>query len=160
MYARVLVPLDGSDLAAAALPHVMQVTDSASEVILLRVLDVSLEPVPASSATTYTGVAVAAPQAAAEAAEARTAKTYQDAEDYLDGLAAQLRGHVQRVRPMVVGSGDPAGIIAGVARDEQVDLIVMSSHGRTGLRRIFAGSIAEKVLRSTTGPILLVRHGG
>ncbi|MCC6629867.1 MAG: universal stress protein [Chloroflexi bacterium] len=160
MYAKVLVPLDGSDLAAAALPHAANVTDQNSEIILLQVVSVPLEAVPASAATSYTSVAVPAPRAAVEAIDARAAKIYQDAEEMLAARAEQLRGRVRAVQTMVIGSDDPADTIASVARDEQVDIVVMSSHGRTGLRRIFAGSVAEKVLRSTPGPILLVRHGG
>lgn len=56
-----------------------------------------------------------------------------------------------------VASGDPANEIVRMARDRQVDLIVMSTHGRTGLRRALLGSVAEKVVRHTPCPILIDR---
>ena len=52
--------------------------------------------------------------------------------------------------------GDPAREIVRFAREKQIDLIVMGSHGRTGLKRALAGSVAEAVMRQTTVPVLTV----
>ncbi|MCI0738704.1 MAG: universal stress protein [Gemmataceae bacterium] len=57
-----------------------------------------------------------------------------------------------------VEEGDPAEQIARVAREARCDLIVMGSHGRTGLARLLMGSVAEKTLRSASCPVLLVKH--
>jgi nucleotide-binding universal stress UspA family protein len=53
--------------------------------------------------------------------------------------------------------GDPAEEIVACARDSDIDLVAMATHGRTGLRQLIMGSVAEKVLRRLTIPVLLVR---
>jgi universal stress protein A len=53
--------------------------------------------------------------------------------------------------------GMPAEGILGVAKQENVDLIVMSSHGRSGLSRLLMGSVAEEVLRGSACPVLIVK---
>jgi len=53
--------------------------------------------------------------------------------------------------------GDPATSIVDVARDEHVDLIVMGTHGRTGLDRLFMGSVAEQVIRKAPCPVLVTK---
>ena len=59
-----------------------------------------------------------------------------------------------------VGVGRPAEEIVRVARDERVDLIVMGTHGRTGLRHLLAGSVAEAVMRAAPCPVFTVRPAG
>jgi nucleotide-binding universal stress UspA family protein len=53
--------------------------------------------------------------------------------------------------------GDPASVIVDLAKSRHVSALVISTHGRTGLRHFFLGSVAERVLRHTTCPVLLVR---
>ena len=60
-----------------------------------------------------------------------------------------------KIRQMVVG-GQPFGAIVGCAETECVDLIVMSSHGRTGLSRMLIGSVTDKILRGAPCPVLVV----
>jgi nucleotide-binding universal stress UspA family protein len=57
-----------------------------------------------------------------------------------------------------VAVGDPADAIVLVAQDLVVDLIIMSTHGRTGLRHVFLGSVAEKVVRHAPCPVLTIRY--
>lgn len=59
----------------------------------------------------------------------------------------------------IVDPGQPYGAIVGCAENEQIDLIVMSSHGRTGLSRMLIGSVTDKVLRGSPCPILVVPSG-
>ncbi len=59
----------------------------------------------------------------------------------------------------LVDAGQPYGAIVGCADNEQIDLIVMSSHGRTGLSRMLIGSVTDKVLRGSPCPILVVPSG-
>jgi nucleotide-binding universal stress UspA family protein len=80
-----------------------------------------------------------------------------EAEDYLEQIAARLR---ERGVGRVVTSvwyGPPAPSIVEAAEARKADLIVMSTHGRSGLGRLILGSVAESVLRGTRIPILLVR---
>ncbi|HXG01991.1 MAG TPA: universal stress protein, partial [Candidatus Binatia bacterium] len=80
-----------------------------------------------------------------------------EAERYLDSLAAELRDRGVRVRT-VVRRGDPVTEIASAARELEVDLVAMTTHGRSGLGRLLFGSVAEAVLRSTDLPVLMMRQ--
>jgi nucleotide-binding universal stress UspA family protein len=77
----------------------------------------------------------------------------------------RLREELQRVQPVRAGIavehrleyGDPAAVILEVAQDIGADLIVMGTHGRTGLRRLLMGSVAERIVRKASSPVLTVR---
>lgn len=75
------------------------------------------------------------------------------ADAQLDELAASFNNVTVRT---IVGHGDAGDEIVRIARDEAVDLIVMSTHGRTGLDRVVFGSVAEKVVRHAHRPVLTV----
>jgi nucleotide-binding universal stress UspA family protein len=158
MYRKILIPLDGSALSEAALEHARNVIGPETEVLVLRVLEVGGEPVAATSSAEVTPIPPLVPGArTVEAVGEAQSKAFLDAEGYLQAKAAVVRGHALATRALVLGDSDPGGAIARVARDEQVDLIVMASHGRSGVARLMLGSVAEKVLHATHVPILLVR---
>lgn len=77
----------------------------------------------------------------------------------------RLREELQRIQPVRAGIaiehrleyGDPAAVILEVAQETGADLIVMGTHGRTGLRRLLMGSVAERVVRKASCPVLTVR---
>ena len=81
--------------------------------------------------------------------------------DYVEEALTQLRDLIPRSlrdRSTVdVASGDPAEAIVQVAREHGIDLIVMSTHGRTGLAHVLMGSVAEKVVRHAPCPVLVTR---
>lgn len=81
-----------------------------------------------------------------------------EAADYLDRLARSARheGLVARAEAYL---GDPAERIVRAAREDGADLIVMSSHGRTGLARTVFGSVAETVMRLSPCPVMVVKGG-
>jgi nucleotide-binding universal stress UspA family protein len=139
---RVLVPLDGSPLAERAIPKALELLSdhAASTLILLR----------AVKATTLPG---------RDPIEAQVAVVH-EAESYLATVVARLRqqGITRVVRSVCYSSAAKA--IVEAARVRLVDLIVMSTHGRSGLRRVVHGSVAESVLRRTRTPILLVSAAG
>lgn len=137
MYRKILVPLDGSEIAENILPHVkdMALTHQA-EVILLRVL-------PA------TGVLPSA--AERELTEAR---------NYLSAVEKRLQQEGVNVRFSVRHGENAAAEITDYAEVNDVALIAMSTHGRGGVSRWIFGSVAEKVLQGTNKPILLVRVPG
>lgn len=70
-------------------------------------------------------------------------------------LAAQRSAGVET--ECVVSDGDPASEIVRLALDRNVSMVVMSTHGRTGVKRFLLGSVADRVLRETHSPVLLVR---
>lgn len=134
-----LVPLDGSELAEAALTKAMELaaTMQNPKLLLLR----------AAEAHTFPGV---------DPTEAQV-KVVREAEGYLDAVAARMhRGGIRDVQTSV-WYGHPAESIVEAAHLYDVDLIVMSTHGRSGLGRLILGSVAESVIRGTVTPILLVR---
>jgi nucleotide-binding universal stress UspA family protein len=137
MYKRILIPLDGSALAEAVLPHVEELAkSSAAELVLLRVALAHIFP-------------------GADPIEAQVAAV-QEAENYVADVAKTLQEQGVRAEAKV-RYGDPAEEILDHAARDHIDLIAMATHGRTGLKRVVLGSVAENVLRSASVPMLLVR---
>jgi nucleotide-binding universal stress UspA family protein len=136
--ATILVPLDGSSLAAAALPTAVDLAKaSGARLLLLR----------AAEASTIRR---------ADWTEAQV-EVVREAETYLDAVKRRLEMEGMRNVETSVWYGPAASSIAEAAAARGVSLIVMSTHGRAGLGRLVLGSVAESVLRGTRTPILLVR---
>jgi nucleotide-binding universal stress UspA family protein len=145
---RVLVPLDGSALAEAVLPYVRRLASPrGTRVILLQVITPA--PVVAAMETP------AAAQIIAEAEE----RDRVEAQTYLDRMRGRLAADGLDVTPILM-TGDPATIIHQLAREHEVELIAMTTHGRTGIGRLVFGSVAEQVIRSAPVPVFLVRVTG
>jgi nucleotide-binding universal stress UspA family protein len=145
---KILVPLDGSELAERALGPALAIAQAVgADVTLLRVVP-GREPLPESM--TPAGDRVEA------ALDAAGAQERADAEAYLQQV--YNRHDNQRLFFDVHGTeGDAADAIISYADSHQVDLIVISSHGRSGLGRWLHGSVAEKVLRGADCATLIIR---
>lgn len=149
-YQRILLTLDGSPLAALAIPHAAALARAFSaEITVLRVIgdlhDRGLHHVPESL--------LAEVQAYTEALQERwIAEIARDQQAIVADLIAE---GVQATA--AVEQGDPADTILNYAAEHQSELIVMSTHGRTGVRRFLYGSVAEKVLQGAVCPVLLIR---
>jgi len=146
MYARILVPVDGSATAESALREGLALAAQIkAEVILLHVLDdetVSIERAPARYAL--------------EVLEARRGV----AEKLVGGYVRLAQESGTSARGIVrdgLGSS-VADIIVEEAKAQACDLIVMGTHGRRGFNRLALGSDAESVARRSSAPVLLVRH--
>jgi nucleotide-binding universal stress UspA family protein len=152
MYEKILVPLDGSELAESVLPHVETIARGCSvvEIILLRVCE--------------------APSILADYPEGKdkswekhvgrmTTNAQQQCNIYLGDIEKQLRDQGFNVRTESC-LGKPAEEIVNYANQNKVDLIIMASHGRSGVSRWAYGSEADKVLRSSCVPVLLVKVPG
>lgn len=134
----IVVPLDGSRLAEAALDRALEIADKErTRLILLRA-----------------AVAHAFPGGDTIEAQVRAVR---EAEEYLEGIAARAGEAGMRNVTKSVWYGPPAWAIVEAAQFMRAGLIVMSTHGRSGLGRLVLGSVAESVLRGTKIPILLVR---
>jgi nucleotide-binding universal stress UspA family protein len=149
---RILVPLDGSELAEMVLPHVESLAQQPGTVQVDVVLISVVEPLalPAS---------VALPEASlnwGRLSEDHLIKAKKNAEEYLVKTRDKLAEAGVSVRYELL-EGRPADEIIEYAGKSQIDLIVMASHGRSGLSRWAYGSVAEKLLQSGASPILLVR---
>jgi nucleotide-binding universal stress UspA family protein len=137
---RILVPLDGSATAEAALPVALGLArTSGANLIVLRVTEVRFdqEPAPVDA-----GLA-----------------PIREAEVYLRAIRERLGQGGAKVAT-VIWQGSPAAGIVKAARHYQADVVVMTTHGRTGRDREMFGSVAEAVLRGVAVPVLVVRPTG
>ena len=142
MYNRALVPLDGSSVAEAIIPFILDIAGPLDiEVVLLRVV----EPIAPMVIEGSRHVEV-------EDVEARRT----DAEEYLAPVAVELRNKGVRVESRVRRGSTTEEIVAA-ARETGADLIAMSTHGRGGLGRLMFGSVAQAVLGHVDMPVLLMR---
>jgi len=136
---KILVPLDGSDLAEAALETAIDILNENPATTLLLVRAAEAPRSSDADPTTDKDCAV------------------REAESYLNGVVAGLREcGITRVRT-AVWYGPAAPTIVEAAAVEKADLIIMTSHGCGGIGRLIFGSVAESVLHGTRTPILLVR---
>ena len=142
---RLLVPLDGSDEARTALPYAMALATPGTEIVLLTVI-------PAADAVTGADGGVLVP------ADQLSAIQGDDARTRLEIVAHGLRAAGHAVRGEIA-VGDPAARIVDVARELGVFMIVMASHGRGAVGRLLRGSVADRVGREATVPVLVVRAG-
>jgi nucleotide-binding universal stress UspA family protein len=157
-YQRILVPLDGSELAARALAHAETIaTLAGARLILLQVIPSAAMMVSETAiATPGLGLPTVDPFVSASQYEAVEETLANEAKTFLEEAASPLRAHSLQVETVTL-KGSPADSILVYASENQIDLIAMSTHGRSGLARLVYGSVAEKVLRHATCPVLLVR---
>ncbi len=144
MYSKILVPLDGSSFSERALEHAAELArGTGAEIILLEAVQDSLAAVPEAR--------YHAPASQVYACAVRGRK-------YLEDIAGRLRRDGMKVRCDVF-EGDPKDAILTLAHREDVDVIVMSTHGHAGLQRSVMGCLAEKIAVTTRRPVLFVKRG-
>jgi len=151
MYPKILVPLDGSELAECVLPHVESIANGCgtNEVSFLRVVEPVYPLVTGDTGYTFT----ARDWEQIESAN-RTA-----AENYITELTGRIKYDRVKINSEVV-SGRPAESITDYAAQNNIDLIVLASHGRGGISRWVFGSVADRIIRSSSIPVLLIRAPG
>jgi nucleotide-binding universal stress UspA family protein len=141
MYEKVLVPLDGSELAECVLPQVRNLAREGvvGEIILLNVVEVPSVWV-------------------AEGLDFISLKNSQIAakQKYLAELQAKLSSEGMKVNAEVL-EGETAHSISEYAKENHVDLIVIATHGYKGIKRVVFGSVAMRVLHDAHVPVLLIR---
>ncbi len=150
MYEKILIPLDGSENGEAALPVIEELIGKLSveiqtEIILLQVI----------SALTHWAVAGAA-TAPIQYSEKELRLIEQQTRDYLTQISTNLVNQGANVSTEV-RFGNAAEEIIKVADELQVDLIAMSTHGRSGVSRWALGSIADRIIRGSKKPVLVIR---
>jgi nucleotide-binding universal stress UspA family protein len=152
MYKRILVPLDGSNLAECALPYAEELArgQGSEEVILVSVTE---------RVRGYRAIEDAGQQLGQRLIPEATGRKERQAQRYLARVAKAMEAKGIRVRTDVL-LGNPAEEIAIYAKDPGCDIIVMSSHGRSGPSRWAYGSVADKVFRASCVPVLMVRALG
>ena len=152
MFNRTLIPLDESELAEAVIPYAEEIARKfGSAITLMRVVEFAVPVVPAEPAV----ITSVPPQVVAEALEAEVLH----AEGYLANLCDRLNKDGVNAT-YHIARGNPAKEIISYAKEQSVDLIAMSTHGRSGLASLVFGSVANEVLRKAGTPILLIRLQG
>jgi nucleotide-binding universal stress UspA family protein len=150
MFERVLVPLDGSKVGESALPVIEQLIEKCSpsvkiEITLLGVITLLRHWVvvgEASAPVSYT--------------DEELKLIRERVMDYLEKAGESLKRRGIVIKSMVT-TGNAAEEILKAAEELNCDLIAMSTHGRSGLRRMAFGSITDKILHRASVPVLMVR---
>ena len=146
MLKHVLIPLDGSPLAEAALVEARQVVSKSTQITLLAVVS------PPSMAIYDYELS----KALAVSYECRLAEAITRAKNYLERVSTDLRIEGFRVDVTAKFGDDPALLINKTAHRLQADAIIMSTHGRSGMRRWVFGSVTGNVLSSARCPVFVV----
>lgn len=152
MYKKILVPLDGSELAECSLNHVKNLFEKggpAGEVVLLN------------------AVVVALPWRQMDRSEGNVSQVF-DYRAFVDGFVDKAKKYLEKVQSKassqgltvkteVIESNSASQTIIKYAHENGVDAIVMATHGYTGMQKILLGSVASKVLHESNVPVLLIR---
>jgi nucleotide-binding universal stress UspA family protein len=142
----ILVPLDGSGLAEAALaPAAAMAELFEAELVLAQI-------VPSLTAGSLLPVNFAAGYDRDAAALQR-----KQAQDYLEGLGEDLRKRGTRVRTTVSVAPNVGEALIGLAHPQRIDLVAIATHGRSRVQRLMLGSVADKLIRGAEPPVLVVR---
>ncbi|MFC7006910.1 universal stress protein [Halalkalicoccus salilacus] len=149
MYERILVPTDGSNVAEAAVEQAVDIAEKyGAEVHALFVADVD--------AVAY-GLGTEQVDRIRQGNFQGMTELREDAKD----ATGYVKERTEALGLTVVerhAGGRPHDLIADYAKDNDIDLIVMGSHGRSGVRRVLLGSVTERTLRSTHVPVLVVDY--
>jgi nucleotide-binding universal stress UspA family protein len=144
MVKKILAPVDGSKRAEKILPYIEELAlRHEATVIFLQVVEPAL-----NIAAPYDGGAYVDYE--------RSNQLLAEAKAYLNCLVGELREKGAAAKA-IVDYGPVVRAILDVAEREQVDLIALASHGRTGLSRVFYGSVAAGLLQQADRPLLLIR---
>ncbi len=148
MYQKIMVPLDGSKLAECVFQHVAALAGGCrvNDIVLIRVVEPFYQP---------TQEFVLSPDEIVKAEEEMRAA----AEDYLRRVMETVKFNGVNVRSEIL-TGRAAEVLADYATQHGVDLIVIATHGRSGVSRWVWGSVADRILRSACVPVLMVRAPG
>ena len=148
MYQKILAPLDGSKSSECSLEHVRAVATGCQvpEVVLLRVVET----------IRYDYQTGLIPEAVLRDAHK---KAMDEANDYLTKIANKLKGEGLNVET-TTAEGEPSYKILDYARNNRMDLIIISTHGRSGVSNWAFGGVTDKVIHRSTVPVLIVSPHG
>lgn len=160
-----LLPLDGSELGLRALPYVAKLLDPARHHLTLLRVGTPPDPAPVPLPPPLKISGFPGHHLSEMDLELQQHPIYDSQlwESVRSELGADMGDEVARLREagfdvdLEVRFGDPHGEILDAARERAADLIVMTTHGRSGLSRALAGSVTEAVLRRAPVPVLTIR---
>jgi len=143
-YKKIVVPIDGSGWSERAIPHAADIArTNNAEIILLHVFR--------APASEYTD------QIALAGQDDQIQQIREQLKQKLASLRNELRAQGLQTRIQMIEGAGVASLICDYINEEDVDLVVMTSHGRTGLGRFIFGSVAHKVMQEVSVPVLIVR---
>lgn len=143
LYHKIVVPLDGSGWSQRAIPHAVDIARAnGAELILLHILQ--------PPAAEYVD------QLALAGQDAQLQQLREAMKQYLIGLRTELRDEDLKVRTQVIEGFGVASLVCDYVNDEGVDLLVMSTHGRSGIMRFLFGSVANQIMQCVKVPVMLI----
>ena len=154
MFKRLLVPLDGSRAASRALRYAAEVAKRFdAEVVLVQV---AKPTTPIVDGGALVGVSPAAAEIAVQAAREADKQNVARARRYLGGKVRAMKSRQIRSSYHVL-MGDAARSVIEFSEKEKIDLVVMTTSGKSGLKRALMGSVADVVIRESGKPVLVIR---
>jgi len=155
MYKKIMVPLDGSELAECVLPHVNGFV-TGCQVAMVNFVRV-IEPIHYPAANPASSPQFS--QTMKENAKMMEEEEKSSAAKYLNGVISRVeRGEIKFKTVVLVGK--VADCLVDYVETNEIDLVLIATHGRSGISRWARGSIADRVLRSSRAPVLMVRADG
>ena len=157
MYQKIMVPLDGSEVAECVLPHVEAFISGCqvNTVVLIRVV----EPAPAGLRNASTATSKESLERLMADIQHVEEERKSAAEDYLKKTVGRLKSEGAKFQTEVI-YGKAAESLIDYAEANNIDMILIATHGRSGVSRWMRGSIADRVLRASKVPVLMVRAPG
>jgi nucleotide-binding universal stress UspA family protein len=149
MYQKIMVPLDGSDLAECVLPHAEAIAMGCEVKNVTFVRAVEPLQIPSGAGWVFSP----------EERQRIESSHRSDAQGYLNQLVGRLKYDGVDIQTQVI-TGKAAESLADYAEKNDVDLIAIATHGRSGVSRWVWGSVADRILRSACVPVLMVRAPG
>ena len=152
MYQKIMVPLDGSKLAECVFPHleaVIKGRGSPPEVIVVQAVEPLSVPY-GREVSQFTSL---------EQVQAFETHQKEEAEKYLKEIVARLKKTGINAKADVI-YGKASQVLSDYATKNDVDLVIIATHGRSGISRWVWGSVADRLLRSVCVPVLMIRAPG
>ena len=149
MYQHILVPLDGSELAECVIPHVKAISVGCAVVRVTLIRGVGPLHIRGGLET----------HISPEERERIESQATESARQYLENVAAQLKDEGIAAGVEIV-RGDVVNTLIEYANKNEVDLIIIATHGRGGISRWVWGSVTDRILRSACIPVMMIRAPG
>lgn len=155
MFKRILVPLDGSRFSGRAIPYAVEISRQFDgEIILLQVIKPTPLVMPGAGADSMLNPTTS--QLIVESAKEKDSNNLAQANQYLRKRSRRMIKQGIKSSYQVL-LGEPAKSVIRFCKKESIDLVVMTTRGKSGLKRAFMGSVADEIIREPGIPVLAIR---
>lgn len=156
MFQKILVPLDGSRFASRAMKYAVEIARQFDAEIILMQVEKPTTPIAATDGPQPGIQSPAAAKVAVQIALDEDKRKLSKARRYLSRKVREIKG--KKISCSYhVNTGDPAKSIILYSQKKKIDLIIMTSHGKSGIVRAVMGSVADEVVRNSGKPVLVIR---